>query len=75
MKWFFFGLVVPFIGILGIDLATSRSSIPPFQRLVRLEDFCSYGICFIFPIIIYSIVLFGRWLWNAWLRFRNRNSV
>jgi hypothetical protein len=34
IKWFFFGYGLPFVAILALDLAMSRSRMPPLQRLL-----------------------------------------
>jgi hypothetical protein len=57
LRWFlwFFGL--PMVVLISIDLASSKSPLPLFKRLMTLEDTCSYGACFIIPAILYVIAL------------------
>jgi hypothetical protein len=57
LRWFlwFFGL--PMVVLISIDLASSKSPLPLFKRLMTLEDTCSYGMCFVVPAIIYLLAL------------------
>jgi hypothetical protein len=57
LRWFLGFFVLPMIVWISIDLASSRSPLPLFKRLMTLEDTCSYGICFVVPAIIYLLAL------------------
>lgn len=51
-----FGLVIPFVLFYGVSLATSRSTLPLWRRLVTGEDTCPYFICLLVPLVSYVLV-------------------
>ena len=63
LRWLGLGFGVPFLVLVGFDLATTRSSLPWWQRLAQLEDVCSYGICVVIPLLSYLVVRGGVAAW------------
>lgn len=60
LKWLVGCFLAPMLVFIGLDLALSQSSLPLSERLLTLEDTCSYGICFILPALLYVVALSVR---------------
>ena len=73
LRWFGLGFGIPFLLMIGYDLATRPSPLSYWRRLTTLEDTCSYGACFILSAIAYGLVrLAGAFLFafQDWRRTR-----
>ena len=46
---------VPFLCLHALDLLPHRGGAPFWQRLLLIEDACSYGVCIIVPAMIYAV--------------------
>jgi len=62
LRWFGLAFVLPFVAIVGLELALSRSPLPLWRRLTTLEDTCAYGACVLIPGLVYVAVTMTRLL-------------
>jgi len=60
LKWFGIGFLFPFVVILALDLLITKSPLSVRERLLRFEDICVYGWCFLVPLCIYFLVTIMR---------------
>jgi hypothetical protein len=54
LYWWSLGFAGPAVLLLAMDLV--RSPLPVWQQLCSGEDMCSYGVCFIIPLMSYGLV-------------------
>jgi hypothetical protein len=64
LQWFGTGFLIPFILILVLDLFAVKSPLSIRERLLRLEDICVFGWCFLVPLFIYFLVTVARLLFR-----------
>ena len=61
IKIVFWVLIVPTLIISFLSIAFTSNSIQhAWWKITNLEDFCYLGYCFILPVILFTLISFGR---------------